>query len=87
MIFAIGPCVRLLLHSFLMAVKFNRFKARANEIRFTERNWTSHEPVVRKIYQKIWQDKIQEFLKTEDGNREIDLHSSVAALLREFIGD
>ncbi len=40
-----------------------------------------------KIYQKIWQGKIQEFLKTEDGKREIDLHSSVAALLREFIGD
>jgi integrase len=40
-----------------------------------------------KIHQKIWQGKIQEFLKTEDGKREIDLHSSVAALLREFIGD
>jgi len=40
-----------------------------------------------KIHQKVWRGKIQKFLKTEDGKREIDLHSSVAALLREFIGD
>src|SRR6266481_3881919 len=29
-----------------------------------------------KIHQKIWQGKIQEFLKTEGGKREIDLHPS-----------
>src|SRR5260370_28635964 len=40
-----------------------------------------------KIYQKIWRGKIQEFLKTDESRREIDLHSSVAALLRKFIGD
>ena len=40
-----------------------------------------------KIRQKTWQGKIQDFLKTENGKREIDLHSSVAALLKEFIGD
>ncbi len=40
-----------------------------------------------KIYQKIWRGKVQEFLKTDESRREIDLHSSVAALLRKFIGD
>jgi len=40
-----------------------------------------------KIHQKAWRGRMQQFLKTEDGKREIDLHSSVAAMLREFIGE
>jgi integrase len=31
--------------------------------------------------------QIHTFLKTENGAREVDLHSSVATMLREFIGD
>jgi integrase len=39
------------------------------------------------INQKAWRNKIQGFLKTRNGEREVDLHPSVAAILREFIGD
>jgi integrase len=40
-----------------------------------------------KIQQKVWQGRVQQFLKTDESRREIDLHSSVAAMLREFIGE
>ncbi len=40
-----------------------------------------------KIHQKVWRGTIQDFLKTKNGKREIDLHSSVAAMLKEFIGE
>jgi integrase len=40
-----------------------------------------------KICQKVWRHHIQDFLKTKNGKREIDLHSSVAAMLRDFVGE
>jgi integrase len=40
-----------------------------------------------KICQKVWRGKIQDFLKTKNGKREIDLHSSVAVMLKDFIGE
>jgi integrase len=40
-----------------------------------------------KIHQKAWGSQTHDFLKTENGKREIDLHSSVAELLKAFIGD
>jgi integrase len=40
-----------------------------------------------KICQKAWRGNIQDFLKTKNGKREIDLHSSVAAMLKDFIGE
>ena len=40
-----------------------------------------------KIHQKAWGSQMHNFLKTENGKREIDLHSSVAELLKAFIGD
>jgi integrase len=40
-----------------------------------------------KINQKAWRGKIQDFLKTKNGKREVDLHSSVAAMLKDFIGE
>ena len=41
-----------------------------------------------KIKQKVWRNQVHDFLKNEEnGHREIDLHSSVAAMLREFIGE
>ncbi len=39
------------------------------------------------IRQKIWNGRNQLFLKTESGVRDIDLHPSIAAMLRRFIGD
>ena len=39
-----------------------------------------------KICQKAWKGQVHNFLKTENGQREVDLHSSVAAMLRAFIG-
>lgn len=39
-----------------------------------------------KICQKAWRGQIHDFLKTENGCREVDLHSTVAARLKEFIG-
>lgn len=38
------------------------------------------------IVEKNWKGKQQDFLKTNNGEREIDLHSSVAAMLWEHIG-
>jgi integrase len=40
-----------------------------------------------KIHQKAWGSQTYNFLKTENGKREIDLHSSVAELLKAYIGD
>jgi integrase len=39
-----------------------------------------------KICQKAWKAHLHKRLKTENGKREIDLHSSVGAMLRKFIG-
>jgi integrase len=39
------------------------------------------------IDQKAWRGEIHDFLKTPNGEREIDLPSNVAKLLVEFIGD
>ena len=38
------------------------------------------------IRQKVWNGRVQPFLKTENGVRDIDLHPDVAALLKRFIG-
>lgn len=38
-----------------------------------------------KIVQKAWCSEVQDRLKTESGEREIDLHSSMAMMLREYI--
>jgi integrase len=40
-----------------------------------------------KICQKAWKGQVHNFLKTANGKREIDLHSSVGAMLRKFIGE
>jgi len=40
-----------------------------------------------RVRQKAWKSEIHDFLKTENANREIDLHSSLAALLRQQIAD
>ena len=39
------------------------------------------------IDEKAWHGEIHDYLKTENGEREIDLPESVAKLLVEFIGD
>ncbi|HEY0701423.1 MAG TPA: tyrosine-type recombinase/integrase [Candidatus Acidoferrales bacterium] len=39
------------------------------------------------ICQKAWRGQIHNYLKSENGKREIDLHTAVAAMLKEFIGD
>ncbi|HKN60526.1 MAG TPA: site-specific integrase [Candidatus Acidoferrales bacterium] len=39
------------------------------------------------IRQKVWNGRVQPFLKTENGLRDIDLHPHVAALLKRFIGN
>ncbi len=38
------------------------------------------------IRQKVWNGRIQPFLKTENGLRDIDLHPEIAAMLKRFIG-
>jgi integrase len=38
------------------------------------------------IVQKAWKGKIHSFLKTPNGVRDIDLHPSVAAMLKAFVG-
>jgi site-specific recombinase XerD len=38
------------------------------------------------IRQKVWNGRVQLFLKTENGVRDIDLHPDVAAILKRFIG-
>jgi integrase len=39
------------------------------------------------IRQKVWNGRAQSFLKTENGVRDIDLHPSVAEMLKKFVGD
>ena len=39
------------------------------------------------IRQKVWNGQIQSFLKTENGIRDIDLPTSIAAMLKKFVGD
>jgi integrase len=39
------------------------------------------------IRQKVWNGRVQSFLKTENGVRDVDLHPSVAERLKKFIGD
>jgi integrase len=38
------------------------------------------------IRQKVWNGRVQPFLKTQNGVRDIDLHSSIAAMLKRFVG-
>jgi integrase len=38
-----------------------------------------------KIVQKAWRSQIHNFLKTDSGSREIDLHSGLAAMLKEYL--
>ncbi len=40
-----------------------------------------------KICQKAWRGEVYNYLKTSNGKREIDLHSSVGAMLRKYIGE
>jgi integrase len=39
------------------------------------------------IRQKVWSGRVQPFLKTGNGVRDIDLHPSISAMLKKFIGD
>jgi integrase len=39
------------------------------------------------VRQKVWNGRVQPFLKTENGNRDIDLHPDAAAMLKRFIGN
>jgi integrase len=39
------------------------------------------------IRQKVWNGRVQPFLKTENGIRDIDLHPDAAAMLKKFIGN
>lgn len=39
------------------------------------------------IRQKAWNGRVQPFLKTENGVRDIDLHPDIAAMLKSFIGN
>ena len=38
------------------------------------------------VRQKVWNGRVQPFLKTENGIRDIDLHPDVGAMLRRYIG-
>jgi integrase len=40
-----------------------------------------------KIHQNAWRGQLHDFLKTDNGKREIDLHPEVAAMLKDFIGE
>ena len=40
-----------------------------------------------KITEKAWRSERHNFLKTGNGKREVDLHPSIAAMLREYIGE
>jgi integrase len=40
-----------------------------------------------RIRQKAWRSHVHKFLKTKNGKREVDLHPTVAALLKTFIGE
>jgi len=39
-----------------------------------------------KICQKAWRGQIHDYLKSDNGKREIDLHPTVAAMLKDFVG-
>lgn len=39
------------------------------------------------IRQKVWYGRVQAFLKTENGVRDIDLHPTISAMLKKFVGD
>jgi integrase len=39
------------------------------------------------IQQKAWRGQLHDFLKTDNGEREVDLHLKVAATLKEFVGE
>ena len=39
------------------------------------------------ICQKAWRGQIHNYLKSENGKREIDLHPTVAAMLKDFVGE
>jgi integrase len=39
------------------------------------------------IRQKVWNGRVQPFLKTENGIRDVDLHPSISAMLKRFVGD
>ena len=39
------------------------------------------------IRQKVWNGRVQPFLKTENGVRDVDLHPSISAMLKGFVGD
>jgi integrase len=39
------------------------------------------------IRQKVWNGRVQPFLKTDNGVRDVDLHSSVSAMLKKFVGE
>ena len=39
------------------------------------------------IRQKAWNGRIQPFLKSDNGLRDIDLHPSISAMLKTFVGD
>jgi integrase len=39
------------------------------------------------IRQKVWSGQVQPFLKTGNGVRDVDLHPSIAAMLKRFIGN
>jgi hypothetical protein len=39
------------------------------------------------IRQKVWNGRVQPYLKTENGIRDIDLHPDVAAMLKTFLGN
>jgi integrase len=46
----------------------------------------SADATVIKIRQKAWRGQVHDFLKTDNGHREVDLHPQVAAELKKFIG-
>jgi integrase len=40
-----------------------------------------------KICQKAWRGQIHDYLKSDSGKRDIDLHPMVAAMLKDFVGE
>src|SRR5579872_7271697 len=40
-----------------------------------------------KICQKAWRGQIHDYLKSESGKREVDLHPTVADMLKDFVGE
>src|SRR5882762_4163381 len=40
-----------------------------------------------KICQKAWRGQLHDYLKSDSGKREIDLHPMVAAMLKDFVGE